>query len=615
MISMSNVSLGRRVVRKPVGVLLVILLLALALRLLFFVGMARTDDYNYAQAAYNLTTGVYRVAGPAAHHQARLAIVAPVAISFRLLGVNEHAAELWPLLCALGSIVVIFYLGKLLFDQTTGLFAALLLSFFPLEVVYSTQLLPDIIQPFFFALSVLCFLKGHETRNRRASCAWFCLSWLFVVAAFFTRETGVIILLFQVAYVLYNRSVKKEYLLAAAVVATFSLGIGLIYASIQGNPLAHIGVLLRITRFGTVEHLHGATRHFVKTWLEYPRMLTHDPQFVYFTIATTVAFVYLVRRKDKHLYVPVLWLLTLLLYMEFVAPLHYMLKLDRYLIVLTIPALLIVARFLAVLGTQRGPVVGLPIHGFPSRIGQGFRQGWLRNRTLYSSAIYWGFCAVAISLMLAGILFSPSFVRDYLSPDGILEANTVSMIQKMRLIACGLGAILTMALLVSSKWGWSHIFAIFAGIRAKLMAGFLIGFLFATSVSYIAVAAPHRRFYTFRFREAGHFLASLPEKDIYLPEGRGLWFQRLNFYLGFETGYNSFGTTEENEGSRLKPLPETGLEQIEDSYVITDQWFWEDDRWTIREEVSVPGWWEELMRINYVGGDTVIYYTGKQPSS
>lgn len=609
---MNNVSFGRRIAAKPVGVLLVILLLALALRLLFFVGMARTDDYNYAQAAYNLANGTYRVAGPAIHHQARLAIVVPVAISFRLLGVNEHAAELWPLLCALGSIVVIFYLGKVLFGQTTGLVAALLLSFFPLEVVYSTQLLPDIIQPFFFALSVLCFLKGNQATRSRPGFGWFCLSWLFVVAAFFTRESGVIILLFQVAYVLYNRSVKKEYLLAMAVVATFSLGIGLIYASIQGNPLAHIGALLGITRFGTVGHLHGATRHLANTWLDYTQMLASQPHFRYFTIATVAALVYLLWRRDKRLYVPVLWLLTLLLYMEFVAPLHYMRKLDRYLTVLTIPALLIVARFLAVLVTPRERVVRLPVvHRFRARIGQGFRQGWFRNPTLYSSAILWVFCAVAISLLLAGMLFSPSLVRDYLSPDGILEVNTVSMIQKMRLIACGLGTMLTMALLISRKWGWLHIFAIFAGIRAKLMVGFLIGFLFATSVSYIAVAAPHRRFYTFRFREAGHFLAALPEKDIYLPEGPGLWFQRLNFYLGFDTGYNSFGTAEENQGSRLKPLPDIGLERIEDSYVITDQWFWEDDRWTIREEVSVPGWWEELKRITYVVGDTVIYYTGK----
>lgn len=76
---MNKVSFGRRIVAQPVGVLLVILLLALALRLLFFVGMARTDDYNYGQAAYNLANGAYRVAGPAIHQQARASRIRPPA--------------------------------------------------------------------------------------------------------------------------------------------------------------------------------------------------------------------------------------------------------------------------------------------------------------------------------------------------------------------------------------------------------------------------------------------------------------------------------------------------------------------------------------------------------
>ena len=65
MFSVSTVSSRRRILNNPIGPLLVILLLALALRLLFFVGIARTDDYNYAQAAYNAANGGYRVAGSA----------------------------------------------------------------------------------------------------------------------------------------------------------------------------------------------------------------------------------------------------------------------------------------------------------------------------------------------------------------------------------------------------------------------------------------------------------------------------------------------------------------------------------------------------------------------
>lgn len=630
MFSRNTVSFGRGTISKPTGALLIILLLALALSLQFFVGMARYDDYEYAQAAYNLANGVYRVSGFNLHHQARLTIVVPVAVSFRLFGVNEQSAEVWPLLCALGSIVLIFYLGKLLFDQITALIAALLLSFFPLGVVYSTQLLPDIIQPFFLALSVLCFLKGHDTCDTRASSIWFSLSWLSVGMAFFTRESGVVILLFHIAFILYNRTVSKEYLVAGAVVAAFSLVIGLIYLRSQGNPLAGLQYISGLIRFGTVEHLYNAARHFANRWPDYIQMLATQPQFVYFTAGTAVGLVYLVWRRGRHIYVPALWLLTLFLYLEVLSSLHYMRRLDRYLTILTIPALLIVARFLAVIVAQRGDVVDLPVvRGFLARIRQQLGEAWLRKSAVWARAIFWGAYAIAISLLLASILFSPSFVRDHLSPDGILEANTVSMIQQARFAACGSGTILTIALLISRKWGWLDILAIPAGILAKmvvgarkqleksgyrrLMVGFIIGFLFVTSVGHIAVAAPRRRYYTFRFREAGHFLASLPPEDIYLPEGRAHWFGRINFYLGFETGYNLFNTAEENEGARLKPLPEIGWEQIGDSYVVIDPWVWEDDGSVTRQEAQVPGWWEELMRITYAGVDTVIYYTGQRP--
>lgn len=629
MFSMNKVPLVSRVANTPTGALLGILLIAVILRLLFFVGMARTDDYGYAQAAYNLANGVYRVSGFNLHHQARLAIVVPLATSFRLFGVNEYSAELWPLLCSLGSIVVIFYLGKLVFDERTGFIAAVLLSFFPLEVVYSTQLLPDVILPFFLALSVLCFLKGHRTSNRAASCAWFCLSWVFVGLAFFTRESGVVILLFYIAYIVYNRTLRKEYLAAGALVAAFSLVIGLIYLRMQGNPLAGLQYISDLIHFGTVRHLQGITRYFLKTWLDYPRMVTTDPPFVYFTAVTAIAFVYLLRRNGKHLYVPALWLLTLFLYLEVLSSLHYMERLDRYLTIVTTPALLIVARFLVVVAARkREGVVHVPLlHRIVVRIVECLEHGWVAKRAICTAAIYWGGHAIATSLLLASILFSPSFVREYLSPDGILQAKTVSMIQKIRLTAFGSGTILAMALLISRKWGRLRMLGGSAGILAKmvigaarqldkfghgrLMVGFLIGFLCVTSIPQIAVGSRNWRHHTSRYREAGHLLSSVAGKDIHLPDT--YWLRRLNFYLGFDTGYDMYGTPQENSDSILKPLPEIGLEQIEDAYVVTDQRVWENGEWFLGEELRVPDWWQELARITYQRGDTVIYYTGNKP--
>jgi len=621
----------RRALSKPKGTLPAILLLALALRLLFFVGMTRADDYNYAQAAYNLATGSYQVSGGNLHHQARLSIVLPVAISFHLFGVNEYASELWPLLSSLGSIMVIFYLGKTLFDRTTGLVAALLLSFFPLEVLYSTQLLPDIIQPFLLALSALCFLKGHDTGDRKASYAWFSFSWLAVAAAFFARESAVFILLFYLAYAVYKRTVRPEFVAAGATMGALAVAAGLVYSHVQGNPLVGFGYIARLIHFGTPDYILGTATYFASTWLDYPRMLTSGPYFIYFTIATAAAFACLVRRRERRLHVPALWLLTLLLYLEILSSLHYMRRLDRYLTIITIPALLIVARFLVVLVTRAERVKGLSVpQALRPDAPQRLANHWLQKLAPWSSAMHWGFYGLALCLLLAGIVFSPSFVRAHLSPDGILEAKTLSIIQNARLGACAIGAALAASLLVSRKRGWRSMLERPLGVLAKifgrasrqigrpatrrLLVGLVIGFLFAQSVAYLSVAAPRWRYHTFRYREAGHLLTTLPARDIYLPGGPSGWFGRINFYLGFDTGYNLFGSDEENRGSILKPLPEGGLDRLEDSYVVLDPWILVDGEWVIGESRPVPDWWQVLARIPYAGADTAIYYTAPEES-
>lgn len=632
MFSPSRASLRRGIADNSIGAVAIIILLALALRLLFFVGMARTDDYHYAQAAYNLANGSYQVSGGSLHHQARLAIVLPVAASFHLLGVNEYAAELWPLVCSLGSIIVIFYLGKLLFGQRTGLVAALLLSFFPLEVLYSTQLLPDVIQPFLLAMSVLFFLKGQDANSSSASYTWSCLSWLTIGAAFFARESGVVIVLFHVAYILYNRTVRREYLMAAATMGALTVLAGLIYSRLQGDPLVGLRYIAQLIQLGTAEHLYGAARNLAEQWPEYIRVLVTGPYFVHFTILTIIAFVYLLRRREKHLYVPALWLLALLSYLEILSSIHYMRRLDRYLTILTIPSLLMVARFLSVFVTRGRKGLGPALsHASSAPLANRSKAYWLSTIVPYSRLFYWAAYGVAVCALLASMLFSPAFVRDRLSPDGILEAKTVWIIHQLRLVACCTGLLLTIAVLVSRTWGWLRILEtptrIFAGIVVstlerfrrrdyrRVAVGLLVGFLFAQSVAYVAVAAPQWRRHTYRFREAGNFLASLPEKDIYLPAPSSPyqrhWLARVNFYLDYDTGYDLFGSEEDNSDSRLKPLPDTGLGRIEDAYVVTDQWTWEDERWVIAEEMPVPDWWQELMRITYARGHTVIYYTGK----
>jgi hypothetical protein len=51
-------------------------------------------------------------------------------------------------------------------------------------------------------------------------------------------------------------------------------------------------------------------------------------------------------------------------------------------------------------------------------------------------------CSIGLFFLFIGILFSPSFVANNLSPDGVLEENTVQLIQIFRFIVIALGVLI-----------------------------------------------------------------------------------------------------------------------------------------------------------------------------
>jgi len=94
--------------------------------------------------------------------EVRIGIIYATALSYSIFGVNDFSSVLFVLLTSLGSIILIFYFGKLLFDEKAGLMAAFLLSFFPLDIAYSTKLLTDLPSAFFMALGSLVFIFFFE---------------------------------------------------------------------------------------------------------------------------------------------------------------------------------------------------------------------------------------------------------------------------------------------------------------------------------------------------------------------------------------------------------------------------------------------------------------------
>lgn len=123
----------------------IILLFALALRLIYFFGILEGDDVEYVDRAYYISQN--GLAGlkeldelPGSNRPGQYL---PTALIFRLFGVSELSTALFPLLASLITCYLIYRIGRLLISEEAGLLSALLWAVFPLNIFLATQLDPE----------------------------------------------------------------------------------------------------------------------------------------------------------------------------------------------------------------------------------------------------------------------------------------------------------------------------------------------------------------------------------------------------------------------------------------------------------------------------------------
>src|SRR5687767_9054499 len=153
----------------------IILSLAIALRLVFFVGLVSgdpQDDGVYYGNALSLAADGPRyldryrnlpadfLANPIDQFNVRPMITYPIALSFLLFGSGEVPASGWGFFCSLLSVFVVYRLGTVLHDRTVGLLAALLCAFYPIEVINGTRILSDVQVGLFSSISLLLLVEG-----------------------------------------------------------------------------------------------------------------------------------------------------------------------------------------------------------------------------------------------------------------------------------------------------------------------------------------------------------------------------------------------------------------------------------------------------------------------
>lgn len=106
-----------------------------------------------------------------------------VSLSFLLFDVNEFAARLPAALLGLGGVIVVFYLGKYLYNRETGFLAGIILATTGIYLALSQSVVHDIGLSFLISFSLLCFYLFYLKGEGRAYLFLFYLSMGFGVLA------------------------------------------------------------------------------------------------------------------------------------------------------------------------------------------------------------------------------------------------------------------------------------------------------------------------------------------------------------------------------------------------------------------------------------------------
>lgn len=204
--------------------LLLILCLALSLRIIMFSGFIGSDDYAYAKIANQVVNGTFEIGAVEgkAQHYLRFGVFLPVAAAFKLFGINEWSLALFPMICSILSIILIYIACKTIFNSHTGLIAAFILAIVPEHVQLASICYPSMASSLWCNIPVVLTFVALNSNGKKQISAGI-LTGLALGISWYTKATVVFILPFVIGCAIWDTFRKKNINLLVAILIPFSL--------------------------------------------------------------------------------------------------------------------------------------------------------------------------------------------------------------------------------------------------------------------------------------------------------------------------------------------------------------------------------------------------------
>ncbi len=355
---------------------------ALIYSLVFIMGpSAYGDDPTYLSLAYGAANGNF--VESAYIFSVRLFMIFPIALFYKLFGVNLFTDSIWDILCFVGSVVASFYIGKEIYDEKVGILAAFLLSIFPLTAILAPTVSDNIPMMFMTTMTMLSILYAQ----RRSSRFWYFVAGIFLIASPLVTPEGFIVIPIAILYLLVELFRKKitinrtsMYLIYGILAIGIALmafnylnsGHPLITYTTNSNYFSAIGVM-KNGQYVTIGSANQNLSFYPQWMLPYNILqivssnisrlnlnpvsiwdqiyVTNFNMVGFFFYALILAVLYLILRKEKRVYFVLFWFLAGFLYLEF-GPMHFSLipfeyllthRLPRFLTLIAVPTVIIIA--------------------------------------------------------------------------------------------------------------------------------------------------------------------------------------------------------------------------------------------------------------------------------
>ena len=299
---------------KQYYLLFLIILSGIAVRYYFRIGHIFSDDAYYTYLSFSLLNGDFAkdyLGYPV--FPLRIAFIAITSISMKIFGANEFAAMIFPFVFSLVNILLTYKLTRLLTEnEKIAITAALLISFFPTDVIFASINFPDLINIFFINLGIYFLLKSHIQKINRYTIVGGVLLFLSMQ---FKENIYYLLILFVIPlgyFIIKNRRLNLQLFVGIIFIAGNYLIEGLVYLFLHNDFFYRITITNINYRYSfydffpyTAEKISGSKNYFLNLFdqiiLINSKSIFLRRFYLLLPLVATVQTFFNFKKKEQHL--------------------------------------------------------------------------------------------------------------------------------------------------------------------------------------------------------------------------------------------------------------------------------------------------------------------------